>query len=365
MESVHTNQMVEARDYQLRVIDNTFDAIAGGHKSILIESPCGSGKTIMGLSIAKRLSEEDGYSIGWCAMRKHLLIQAATENREKVGIPNIEFFSMFDKNPPPVDILILDECQHSATESAVTIYQKCNPKLELGLTATPYRVDRMKLCFSRVIRDAGIRSLIDQGYLSPYNQYVFNEEWTPENVAKVYLSDPIGWGKSVIYFLTKEHCDTCAELIRAAGIGCEVVWAGSDQETQIDSFMAGEIPVLLNILILTEGFNCPELNTVFVRPGSKGPTIQMSGRVFRRAPGKSHAQIVQNNTTNWPFTRIASCEQKFVFTDGQWDNRSTIGDKVAHASKASIMAISRIPTTMPQFILNKRAKSRRRLGVDE
>lgn len=346
---------VEYREYQVRAVGNTVKAVADGHEHILLLSPTGSGKTVMALTIAKMLREIYGYTTGWCAMRRHLLLQASDENDGKVGEP-IQFFSMFDKDPPHSDVLIFDEGHHTAADSAITIYRKVHPKIHLGLTATPFRLDRQKLCFSKIIQDCGIRALIDQGYLAPYHHYTFDKPWTPENVADVYLKSKARWGKTVGYFLTKNECDACADIIRAAGTPCEVVWADSDQESQINAFRSGDVPILLNMVILTEGFDCPDLQTVFVRPSSKGPAIQMTGRVLRPKP---YAQVVQNNDTNWPFTRTASPEQKFVLNQhGEWENRDAESGIITAASHNSMLAITRIQVDIPKFISKHRKKPR-------
>jgi superfamily II DNA or RNA helicase len=347
--------VLEKRDYQTRVIENTLQAVADGHQHILIEAPCGAGKTVMALEIARRLHEQYNYTAGWCAMRKHLVRQAAEENDAKIGFKHIEFFSMFNKNPPSADVLIDDEGHHTAAESAVTIYQKVNPRIHIALTATPFRTDRMKLCFSKVVKDSGIRALIDQGYLAPYHHYTFDNPWTPENVASAYLNDVERWGKTVGYFLTRVECEACAQLIRRGGVPCEVVWAGSDQEAQIAAFSRGEVPILLNMFILTEGFNAPDLKTVMVRPGSKGPTIQMTGRVLRPKP---YAQVIQNNDTKWLFSRTASPEQKFVLNHNEWEDRDTENTAIVSASHNTIMAIPRISVDIPAFIGKHRKKAR-------
>jgi len=347
--------IVEPREYQIRTVGSVLKAIEAGHNHILIEAPTGSGKTIVAMSIAKELYDKYGYTTGWCAMRKHLLHQAREENDKFFELEHIKFFSMFDKNPPKVDLLIDDEGHHSVTESSVTIFQKAAPRIHIGLTATPFRTDRMKLCFSKVVKDAGIRALIDQGYLAPYWHYTFDRPWTPENVADIYTKDIDRWGKTVIYFLTRVECEACARDIRAAGVRCEIVWANSNQEAQIAAFMRGEIPVLLNMLILTEGFNCPDLKTVMVRPGSKGPTIQMTGRVLRPKP---YAQVVQNNDTKWPFMRTASPEQKFVLNAyGEWEDRDLVSEAISTASHNSIMSIPRISVEMPKYIGKHRKKA--------
>ena len=62
------------------------------------------------------------------------------------------------------------------------LYNLIQPRLTLGLSGTHYRTDRIKLCFDKVIRDAGIGRLIQDGYLSRYHHYTI-PEYTPESVA--------------------------------------------------------------------------------------------------------------------------------------------------------------------------------------
>ena len=342
---------MQERPYQARIINKTIKAVEDGHQNVLIESSTGSGKTYMALQIAERLHQEYGWKIGWTAMRRHLLLQAEEENRQTVNCQHLRFFSTFDKElPTDIDALIEDEGHHSASATSTELYKAVKPKLHLGLTATPFRTDRMKLCFSTVIKDAGIGALIDQGYLSPYHQYIYHGDWSPASVAYIYAEDRERWGKSVIYFLTEVECQECANLLRSSGVRCEVVTGSSNQEAQIEGFNHGDIDVLLNMVILTEGFDSPILKSVFIRPGSRGPTIQMGGRVFRRHPDKPFAQVVQSNRSRWPFTRIAFCERKFICElGGKWEDRQN-NERVRQAQQAAIIAIAKAQVHMPQYL---------------
>jgi superfamily II DNA or RNA helicase len=103
---------VEPRPYQTRIIDKVVSMFLGTHcngagevepaaRSVMIESPTGSGKTLMGLFVAKVLQQQTGVRVGWVAMRRNLLQQADAENRDKgIGVDSIRFISMFEKDPP-------------------------------------------------------------------------------------------------------------------------------------------------------------------------------------------------------------------------------------------------------------------------
>lgn len=349
-------QQIEKREYQERIIGKVSNAFNDKIDTALIESPTGAGKTIMAMSIIKQFADR-GWKIGWMAMRRELLRQARKENNKFFGIENIEFISMFQREiPTDIDMLVFDECQHSPADTAITAISKMRPKKVLGMTATPYRTDRMNLCFQKVVKDASIHMLIQQGYLSPFEHFVI-PRWSPADVATVYASDPARWGKSVVFFLTITDCYRCQRELAKRGVESEVVTGETDRERQLERFENGEIPVLINVYILTEGFDCPELQTVWVRPSQKGPTIQMSGRAFRIYPDKTHCNVVQCKETHYPFTRHATAMNCFHLEQDKW--LSVKGNEnVDKAQLLAIRAIAQSEVEMPSYITQKKKKSR-------
>lgn len=210
-----------------------------------------------------------------------LLKQAEIENMSMIKCPNVHYISMFDKDPMEQLtnykklILMLDEAHHDGADSAHSIHNKLNPLFYLGLSATPMRTDRVKLCFEVTLQDAGYHNLIQDGYLSQFDQFMLNE-FTPKAVAEAYLADTQKWGKSLMFFLTHQECLDCATILRNNGVRCDVVTGATDRNAQIDALEAGEVDVLINMFVLTEGFDCPDLRTVWVRDShNKGPTVQM------------------------------------------------------------------------------------------
>src|SRR5690606_11792402 len=191
------------------------------------------------------------------------------------------------------------------------------PTLVLGLTATPFRTDRIKLCFDQVIRDAGIQQLIQDGYLSRYRHFTLIE-YTPETVAECFLRERERWGKTLMFFHRLDECQVCLARLRAAGVRAEVVTATTDRERQLDDFEAGRLEVLINMAILTEGFDCPSRRTVFCRPSGRSCTIQMAGRVLRLFPSEPMKQIVQCKRTPHPFIKTAKAAEQYVWTEEGW-----------------------------------------------
>jgi superfamily II DNA or RNA helicase len=348
----------EPRDYQRRIVGKVVDLFARqGLRSILIDSPTGSGKTVMGLLAARALQEELGVRVGWVAMRRYLLDQAAEENRQKKINVDASFISMFDREPPTnLDLLVVDEAQHDAARSMTHLHQVIRPRYILGLSATPFRADRVKLCFDSVIRDAGIQTLIQDGYLSTYDHYTIPNH-TPKNVVECYLRDRPRWGKSLIYFHTLEQCAIAQKFLLDAGLRAEVVTGDSDRDAQLAGFRAGTVDILVNCMMLSEGFNCPELKTVFCRPSCKGVTVQMAGRVLRKHPDVPVKQIVQCSRTAWPFLRTAMPRVSYTWVDGDWRSL-TVNPLINHVSARALQAVARTTVTLPEYLLKRSAKRR-------
>jgi superfamily II DNA or RNA helicase len=74
--------LVEPRPYQGRIVAKALEHFRQGLRSVLIESPTGSGKTVMALLVARALQRQFGVRVGWVAMRRYLLAQAAAGNAE-------------------------------------------------------------------------------------------------------------------------------------------------------------------------------------------------------------------------------------------------------------------------------------------
>lgn len=382
VDSAFRETSLEPRPYQRKVVDMATQMFLGEYingaqerepaaSSVMIESPTGSGKTCMALLAAKTLQQHfDDLVIGWVAMRRNLLGQAAKENREKnIGVKNIHFTSMFEKNPRELllakrrgsqILLVVDEAQHDAANSMAHLHNSIEPDMILGMTATPFRTDRIKLCFQKVIKDAGIHQLIQEGFLSPYHHYTV-PKWEPETLADHYCADKERWGKSIFYFVNLEQCNELAMILRKRGVSLEFVTGSSDRDSQIERLVKpiseGGCDVLINCMVLTEGFDFPGLKTAWVRDSGKGPTMQMGGRVFRKYPDLPFKQIVQSKNAKWPFIRTAMPSQSYVWVEDEWRSL-TINPKLNDINQNARMAIAMTDVELPAFVIQNKARKR-------
>ena len=233
--------------------------------------------------------------------------------------------SMFTKpeNAEHFDIVVIDEAHHEATSSFINLYTQMRPKYLLGLSATPLRTDKIKLAFSATVSECNIHQLIRDGYLCKFNSYII-DSFTPETVAEHYLRQEDLWGKTLVFMPTLEECARFQSLIRQAGRECLFIQSGNDAARE--QFEQGAAPLAVNCQLLTEGFDMPQLQTVFVRKSGRLPMIQMAGRVLRNHPEKRIANIVQPKNTSFPAKKMAEPEQilhwrkdRFIVLNGASD----------------------------------------------
>lgn len=312
-------QEYEVRAYQQEAIASCVEGFtARGHNSLLLESPVGSGKTYMALEVIHRLQAALGrhLKVNWVAPRHRLLQQMMVANRDLYQ-DEIHPVSLFASEPPEADLVVLDEAHHEATQSCVMLYEKMRSTWTLGLSATPMRTDRMKLSFQESIRTCSIARLIREGFLSPFNSYLISK-YDVETVADFYLAEPEKWGKSLVFFTTIAECEAFKERLRAGGVACEVVTGKSDKDIQMEMFESGRVPVIANVAMLTEGFDQPDVQSVFARDASRLPTIQMCGRGLRLAAGKDACNIVQSVDSPYLFERVASAKNAYRWRSGHW-----------------------------------------------
>jgi superfamily II DNA or RNA helicase len=373
LEKVAARLDIELRDYQQRLAEKALQMYGGPFRdrfgrrtptanSILLESPTGSGKTVIGLLLARCLQLRYGFRVGWVAMRRNLLAQAAAENAARGFGVEMHLISMFDSKPPKVDFLVVDEAQHDGAMSMATLHANVRPKKVLGLTATPFRSDRVKLCFEHVIQDIGIEQLIQAGHLSRFRHFTI-PTYSPEAVTEHFIRDRRRWGKSLLFFHRLQQCLACRDLLAAAGIAAEVVTGQSDRERQIQTFASGKINVLISMAILAEGFDCPSLKTVFCRPSGRGCTIQMCGRAFRKYSRLRYKQIVQCRHTRHPITRTATASEQYIWMDGTWRSLAA-NEHLSAISARTLQVLAQCAPQLPDVVAGHIPSRHPSLGPD-
>jgi DNA repair protein RadD len=307
------------RDYQETAVCHVFWAFHQGFRRVCVVSPTGSGKTRIGVELATRFAGRKGL---WLAHRTELIKQAAERLREaglKVGIISPEF----DPNPeapvqvasldtlaargerPEADWVAIDECHHAPAHTYSTVLAHYQTSWIFGLTATPERADGKPLGgqFDYMFAAANYSDLLAAGHIAPCKVI------TPAKamngglaqcplVAYQALTQELGEHPLTFAFAKNVRAATAyADAFNAAGVSAGVVTGKTSPAVRADlikKFSNGEIRVLWNVNVLTEGTDVPAARVCLLARGvgHAGTFLQMAGRVLRIHESKPRAFLV-------------------------------------------------------------------------
>lgn len=333
------------RGYQQASVDSLFDYYNDGNKgNPLIVTPVGAGKSLIIAEIIKRIGK--GVKIIMLSHVKELLLQDAEEMRAYYPDAYYGFYcaglnrsdthqdiifasvqSVYKKAgcfTKPPQVIIIDEC-HLISHKKDTQYRKfikdcqaLNPNLTvIGLTGTPFRADTGRLdkgdnrLFDKVVYDIEIKYMIDYGYLcrpitaptnTQYNldgvgvkggDYILEqleEAIDKYDVNASCIDEIINLGKDrkkwLIFTAGVAHCQHVLEQLLERGIVAEMLTGETPSKERaaiIRRFSSGETQCLVNVAVLTTGFNVPGIDLIaFMRP-TRSPVlyIQCIGRGLR------------------------------------------------------------------------------------
>lgn len=339
-----------ARPYQSRLVERAEKALKT-HGNTLAVAATGAGKTIMLANLAGRIGGKQLV----IQHRQELVDQNLTKFRRvnpkaKVGMFTADVktwrgdttFAMVQTlagekhlaKMPKIDLLICDEAHHCAAptwKAIIAAVKDANPDaLVAGFTATPERSDKKGLrgIFSNVCDTVTIRELVQLGFLVPPRGFVIDVQGTQSQLQAIQgQSDYFDQGeverilntvaineevvrnwreragdrRTVVFCSTVQHAQDVAAAFRAAGVRAECVHGNmADEERQsiIKRFDRGQLQVVTNVMVLTEGFDCLDMETEVLCPSGwkKYGEISTGDDVYGYdlATGKIEACEVQN-----------------------------------------------------------------------
>ena len=310
------------RPYQSRAIADLRAAYQRGHRAPCLVAPTGSGKTVMAAEII-RLMIARGRRVLFNAHRTELIEQTAQKLAD-AGITNIRTIQATrDLGGPdaPVTVasvqtltrwsaermpragaVLFDECHHVVAKTWRRIADAYRDALLLGMSATPQRADGSPLgdVFDALVVAASVQELTELGHLVPCRV------WAPPNLldtGEIAMSPVDAYRqhgndqRAIVFCVTVEHATAVAAEFHAAGITSTVLHGelSRSMRAQILAwFREGQIRVLCNVHVLTEGFDDPGVVVGILcrKPEHAGTYLQMIGRILRPAPGKAGCTLI-------------------------------------------------------------------------
>ena len=323
------------------------------HGNTLAVAPTGAGKTIMLSAVLGRMFGKNIHKACVLAHRDELTVQNEDKFRRinppiSTGVYNANekswdgavTFAMVQtlsresnlENMPVLDALVIDEAHHARAESYMRIIdhaRELNPSLKLlGMTATPNRGDKKGLrpVFSNVADQITVKELIASGHLVPPRTFVMDVgvrdelsrvrktalDYDMGAVADIMNTRPINdavvrhWQEkardrqTVVFCSTVEHARDVMASFTEVDVSAAMIWGDMrevDRQDTLAAYGRGEIQVIVNVAVLTEGWDHPPTSCiVLLRPSSyKSTMIQMIGRGLRTIDPAEHPGIIKKD----------------------------------------------------------------------
>ena len=308
------------RDYQTKLLNQIFTSFTRGYRRPLVVAPCGAGKSYIFVNLIKRTKGE-----ALILTHRQELKEQHEALLEELGAKNARVAMVLTEanrlgHYPPPELIIADEAHLSRSNSWMKVIEHYNT-FTVGFTATPVRLDGKPLgdIFDTLIQGVDTRWLIENRRLAPYEYYaptlvdtsglrtvcgdyvvsdleqLMNERAIYGNVIDSYFRIAPG-ERSICYCVSVRHAQETAQAFNAAGVRAEYLSSGTsarERRSIMESFRAGNIRVLCNVGIISEGISIDEVSCcILLRPTeSVALGIQQMMRCMRYLPGKT-AKII-------------------------------------------------------------------------
>ena len=327
--------MMQLRDYQLEMVSRLERAWTR-HRSVLVQMPTGTGKTVLMVEVIRRV----GSRVLIVAHRRELIEQIKRTVRafgiaqDNVVVESIQKLSggKSETNSSKGDefsLVIIDEAHHALAKTYRTLWDRWPEAKFLGLTATPCRLsgEAFTDLFDTLLQSWSIKKFVKKGWLSDM-EYVsvqsnsvflqkvahLNKRGTDgdyqtkemanvldtlesiEHLYKTYRKYADG-KKGIVYAINRAHAQHIATYYQEQGMNCAVIDSKTPSGVRkevVEEYRNGELDVLVNVDIFSEGFDVPEVEFIqLARPTlSLSKYLQQLGRGMRVSEGKERVTIL-------------------------------------------------------------------------
>jgi DNA repair protein RadD len=342
---------MQLRERQKEFVKKSIEALEE-HGNTLAVAPTGAGKTVCLSAVVDTLSRQDKGAHLVIQHRDELVgqnletfkrvsksVPTSTVNADrKAWIDTGVMFGMVQtlarniEAMPRLSGITIDEAHHAAAptyQKIIHAAREQNPDLKLyGVTATPNRGDCKALVgvFDNCCDQISLQELIDTGFLVKPRPFVvdvgvqddltrvrraasdfdmnevediMNKEAVTERVIDEWKAKAAD-RQTIVFCSTVEHAKAVADAFCAAGYNAACVWGdmpGTAREGTLKAYDDGDIQILTNVAVLTEGWDHqPTSCVVMLRPCSfKSTAIQMIGRGLRKVDPERYPGVQKDD----------------------------------------------------------------------
>ena len=317
------------------------------HRSVMAQMPTGTGKTYLLTAVIDSFVSNNPMEKVWIVAHRRELVSQIDETVRKFHsysasntsslLSSVKAMSIqwlmrhYDEIEEEPGMIVIDEAHHALAKTYKEMWERFPKAKFLGLTATPCRLNGKGFTdlFDVLVQSWDVPEFISKGRLATYDFVSIKSDGMTQrlidslqkrgadgdyqnkemdmllnkkpSIERLYQSlEEYGKGrKGIVYAINISHAQKITKLYQEHGVKAIAIDSktpATERQQDIEAFKKGDIQVLVNVDIFSEGFDCPDVEFVqLARPTlSLAKYLQMVGRGLRVAKGKKNCVIIDN-----------------------------------------------------------------------
>ena len=317
------------------------------HRSVMAQMPTGTGKTYLLTAVIDSFVSNNPMEKVWIVAHRRELVSQIDETVRKFHsyyasntsslLSSVKAMSIqwlmrhYDEIEEEPGMIVIDEAHHALAKTYKEMWERFPKAKFLGLTATPCRLNGKGFTdlFDVLVQSWSVPEFISKGRLATYDFVSIKSDGVTQrlidslqkrgadgdyqnkemdmllnkkpSIERLYQSlEEFGKDrKGIVYAINISHAQKITKLYQELGVKAIAIDSktpATERQQDIEAFKKGDIQVLVNVDIFSEGFDCPDVEFVqLARPTlSLAKYLQMVGRGLRVAKGKKNCVIIDN-----------------------------------------------------------------------
>ena len=365
------------------------------HRSVMAQMPTGTGKTYLLTAVIDSFVRANPKAKVWIVAHRRELVSQIDETVRKfhsyssatssllssVRAMSIQWLMRhYDEIEEEPGLIVIDEAHHALAKTYKEMWERFPKAKFLGLTATPCRLNGKGFTdlFDVLVQSWDVPEFISKGRLATYDFVSIKSDGVTQrlidslqkrgadgdyqnkemdmllnkkpSIERLYRSlEEFGKDrKGIVYAINISHAQKIAKLYQEHGVKAIAIDSktpATERQQDIEAFKKGDIQVLVNVDIFSEGFDCPDVEFVqLARPTlSLAKYLQMVGRGLRVAKGKKNCVIIDNVG----LYRVFGLPSQVWNWNAMFEGKLKVGKKKETAKEREFFLMSKVQDCFP------------------
>lgn len=365
------------------------------HRSVMAQMPTGTGKTYLLTAVIDSFVRANPKAKVWIVAHRRELVSQIDETVRKFHsyssatsslLSSVKAMSIqwlmrhYDEIEEEPGMIVIDEAHHALAKTYKEMWERFPKAKFLGLTATPCRLNGKGFTdlFDVLVQSWDVPEFISKGRLATYDFVSIKSDGVTQrlidslqkrgadgdyqnkemdmllnkkpSIERLYRSlEEFGKDrKGIVYAINISHAQKITKLYQEHGVKAIAIDSKTpvtERQQDIEAFKKGDIQVLVNVDIFSEGFDCPDVEFVqLARPTlSLAKYLQMVGRGLRVAKGKKNCVIIDNVG----LYRVFGLPSQVWNWNAMFEGKLKVGKRKETAKEREFFLMSKVQDDIP------------------